>query len=237
MAAMPTRIVADVRLWSVCGSSPLRRRDYIRRPQLLTHCATGRRQAHLTKGYSPKCVEYEFSEVRLRHPHRVRYNGCKVHRQRAWERTHLRNGRVNVTTSRWIVILATVLVSGGVAWLLKLVAIAILVVTGARDIESGAVAFFYLTGLGLLFIGSTALGLRLTMSRQGPLRIAAVVLSPILFWVSYQILDGIADGIVGAQAPNYVQSETAVLVAALVWLAMGARLLKSTSQTRNTRVA
>jgi hypothetical protein len=65
MAARPTRIVADVRLWSVCGSSSLRRRDYIRRPQLLTHYATGRRQAHLRKGYSPKCVEWEFSEVRL----------------------------------------------------------------------------------------------------------------------------------------------------------------------------
>ena len=65
MAARPTRIVADVRMWSVCGSSPLRRRDYLRRPQLLTHYATGQRQAHLTKGYSPNCVEQEFSEVRL----------------------------------------------------------------------------------------------------------------------------------------------------------------------------
>ena len=81
-----------------------------------------------------------------------------------------------MTTSRWITILATVLVSGGVAWLVKLVAIAILVVTGAPDIESAAVAFFYLTGLGLLFIGSTALGLRLTMGRQAPLRIAAMIL-------------------------------------------------------------
>jgi hypothetical protein len=65
MAARPTRIVADVRLWSVCGSSSLRRRDYIRRPQLLTHYATGRRQAHLTKGYSPKWVEQEFCELRV----------------------------------------------------------------------------------------------------------------------------------------------------------------------------
>jgi hypothetical protein len=142
-----------------------------------------------------------------------------------------------VTTSRWISILATILVSGGVAWLLKLMAIAVLVVTGARDIESAAVAFFYLTGLGLLFIGSTALGLRLTMRREVPFRIAAVVLSPIVFWVSYQIMDGIADGIVGNQAPDYVQSETAVLVAALVWTAIGAMLLKSTSQAPTTRVA
>ena len=120
---------------------------------------------------------------------------------------------------------------------MKLMAIAVLVVTGARDIESAAVAFFYLTGLGLLFIGSTALGLRLTMRRKVPFRIAAVVLSPIVFWGSYQILDGIADGIVGNQAPDYVQSETAVLVAALVWLAIGAMLLKSTGQTPTTRVA
>ena len=63
MAARPTRIVADVRLWSVCGSSQLRRRDYIRRPQLLTHYAIRRPRAHLTKGYAPNCVELEFSEV------------------------------------------------------------------------------------------------------------------------------------------------------------------------------
>jgi hypothetical protein len=143
---------------------------------------------------------------------------------------------MNVTASRWITILATVLVAGGVAWLLKLVAIAVLVVTGSRDIESAAVAFFYLTGLGLLFIGSTALGLWLTMSRQTPLRIAAVILSPIVFWFSFEILDGIADSIVGNQAPDYVQSETAVLVAALVWLAIGVMLLKSTRRTPTARV-
>jgi hypothetical protein len=142
-----------------------------------------------------------------------------------------------VTTSRWITILATVLLAGGVAWLLKLVAIAVLVVTGSPDIESGAVAFFYLAGLGLLFIGSTALGLWLTMNRQVPLRIAAVVLSPIVFWISFEILDGIADSIVGDQAPAYLQSETAVLVAAVVWLAIGAMVLKSTRSTPTTRVA
>ena len=142
-----------------------------------------------------------------------------------------------MTTSRWVVILATVLVAGGVAWLLKLTVIAVLVVTGAPDIESAAVAFFYLTGLGLLFIGSTALGLWLTMSRPLPLRIAAVVLSPIVFWVSFQVLDGITDSIVGRQAPDYVQSETAVLLAALAWLAIGAMVLKTTRRTPTTRVA
>ncbi len=132
--------------------------------------------------------------------------------------------------------MATALVAGGVAWLLKLVAVAVLVLTGDEDIESAAVAFFYLTGLGLLFIGSTALGLWLTMSRQVPLRIAAVVLSPIVFWVSYQIMDVIVDSIVGDQAPGLVESETAILLAALVWLAIGAMLLKSTSRTPTTRV-
>ena len=38
-----------------------------------------------------------------------------------------------VTTSRWVVILATVLVAGGVAWLLRLTVIAVLVVTGAPE--------------------------------------------------------------------------------------------------------
>lgn len=142
-----------------------------------------------------------------------------------------------MSTSRSITILATVLVAGGVAWLLKLVAIAVLVVTGSPDIESGAVAFFYLAGLGLLLIGSTALGLWLTINRQAPLRIAAVVLSPIVFWGSYQIMDVIADSIVGEQAPDYLQSETAVLVAALVWLTIGAVVLKSTRRTPTTRVA
>jgi hypothetical protein len=126
-----------------------------------------------------------------------------------------------------------VLIAGGVSWLLKLTVIAVMVATGSRDIESGLVAFFYLMGLALLLIGSTALGLRLTMGRPVPLRIAAVVLSPIVFWFSFMILDSI----VGGQAPNYVQSETAVLLAALVWLALGAMVRKSTRRTPTTRVA
>jgi hypothetical protein len=142
-----------------------------------------------------------------------------------------------MTASRWMAILATVLMAGGVAWLLKLTVIAVMVATGSRDIESGLVAFFYLTGLALLVIGSTALGLWLTMGRPVPLRIAAVVLSPIVFWFSFEILDIIADSIVGEQAPNYVQSETAVLLAALAWLAIGSTVRKSTRRTPTTRVA
>ena len=136
-----------------------------------------------------------------------------------------------MTTGRWIVILTTALIAGGVAWLLKLVAIAILVATGSPDIESGLVAIFYLTGFALLVIGSTALGLWLTRSRPAPLRIAAVILSPLLFWFSFELLDTIADSIVGDQAPNYVQSETAILLAALGWLAIGVMVRKSTRST------
>jgi hypothetical protein len=142
-----------------------------------------------------------------------------------------------MTASRWTAILATALIAGGVAWLLKLTVIAVMVATGSPDIESSLVAFFYLTGFALLCIGSTALGLWLTMGKPVPLRIAAVVLSPIVFWFSFEILDIIADSIVGSQAPDYVQSETAVLLAALAWLALGAIVLKSTRRTRTTRVA
>ncbi len=120
---------------------------------------------------------------------------------------------------------------------MKLTVIAVMVATGSGDIESGLVAFFYLMGLALLLIGSTALGVRLTMGRAVPLRIAAVVLCPIVFWFSFMILDIISDSIVGGQAPNYVQSETAVLLAALVWLALGVMVRKSTRRTPTTRVA
>ena len=142
-----------------------------------------------------------------------------------------------MTASRWTAILATALIAGGIAWLLKLTVIAVMVATGSPDIESGLVAFFYLTGFALLCIGSTTLGLWLTMGKAVPLRIAAVVLSPLVFWFSFEILDIIADSIVGSQAPDYVQSETAVLLAALAWLALGAIVLKSTRRTRTPRVA
>jgi hypothetical protein len=57
-----------------------------------------------------------------------------------------------------------------------------------------------------------------------------------LFWFSFELLDIIADSIVGDQAPDYVQSETAVLLAALAWLAIGAMVRKSTRSTPTTRV-
>ena len=65
-AARPTRIVAEVRLGSVVWLLSMKVEElYIRRARLLTHYATERRRAHLTKSYSPKCLEEEFCELRL----------------------------------------------------------------------------------------------------------------------------------------------------------------------------
>jgi hypothetical protein len=144
-----------------------------------------------------------------------------------WYRKHWCKGGPFVL--RWITIAGTTLVVGGVAWLLKL---AVIVATGGRVVDTGAAAVFYLLGFLLLVIGSTGLGLWLTTNRAVPLRIAAVVLSPVAFLASVALLDVIARAAVGGLGPSYVPDEAGVFLAAAVWLVLGAMLVGFARRSR-----
>ena len=136
-----------------------------------------------------------------------------------------------MTKERWISIAGTVLVIGGVSWLLKL---AVIVATGGRVTDTGAAAVFYVLGLVLLLVGSTGLGLRLTINGTIAMRVLAVVLSPVVLFTSFVLLDSIGRAVVGDRGPDYVPDEAGILLAAVAWLALGYVLLSKWTLTRTT---
>lgn len=136
-------------------------------------------------------------------------------------------------SSRWVSVWSafagSALVFGGGAWFSKLV---VIVATDGRVAYTGAAGAFFTLGLALILIGSTGVGLRLTMNGGATSRIAGMVLSPVLFVASFMILQGVVVGlydltqaVVGGLGPAYVREEAAILVTAIASLVAGVALL------------
>lgn len=123
---------------------------------------------------------------------------------------------------RWIGIAGAALTASGVAWLSKL---AVIVATSGRVTDTGAAGLFFLLGFVLLLIGSTGVGLRLTMNRALPLRLLAALLSPIALIVLLVTLGAVLGPLVGDSGPDYAREEANIVALAVLSLAVGAMLL------------
>ncbi len=125
----------------------------------------------------------------------------------------------------WIAIAGTALIVGGVAWLLKLW---VIVATDGRVVATGAAGAFYELGLYSLMVGSTGVGLRLTMKLETSLRVTLAVVSPLAFFVLFGIFLGIGYAlvaigrlIVGDALPSYLLEEGGIFLSAVVGLVAG----------------
>ncbi len=125
----------------------------------------------------------------------------------------------------WIAIAGTALVVGGVAWLLKLW---VIVATDGRVVATGAAGAFFDLGFYSLIVGSTGVGLRLTMKLETSLRVILAVVSPFAFFVLFGIFSGIGYAlvaigrlIVGDALPSYLLEEGGIFVSAVVGLLAG----------------
>ena len=121
---------------------------------------------------------------------------------------------------RWTRIATVALIAGATAWLVKLV---VIVATDGAESGAGdaAAAVFFLPGFVLLLGGSSAVGLWLTRGRGAIVRIAAALLAPVVFFVSMNLLDPAGEALVGDLGPDYAREEAGILLAALLWLALG----------------
>lgn len=121
---------------------------------------------------------------------------------------------------QWMKIATFALIAGASAWLVKLV---VIVVTDDPEGGAGdaAVAVFFLLGFVFLLSGSSAVGLWLTRGRGPVVRIGAVLLAAVTFIVSMNLLDPAGEALVGDLGPDYVREEAGILLAALLWLALG----------------
>ena len=115
-----------------------------------------------------------------------------------------------------------ILVGGGIAFLLKLVAIP---TTGGEDFESPVVALFFFAGMFGMFVGSTSLGSRLAERAPLTVYVLALVLSPIVIWVVFLLLD---EGLkpIGEAGPDWYVDEAGITVMAVLMIGTGLWLLR-----------
>ena len=125
----------------------------------------------------------------------------------------------------WIAIAGIALIAGGVAWLLKLW---VIVATDGRVVANGAAGAFFDLGFYSLIVGSTGVGLRLTMKLETSLRVILAVVSPFAFFVLFGAFSGIGYAlvaigrlIVGDALPSYLLEEGGIFVSAVVGLVAG----------------
>lgn len=136
--------------------------------------------------------------------------------------------------SRCITVAGAALTAGGVAWLLKL---AVIVATSGRVTDTGAAGVFFLLGFVLLLLGSTGVGLRLTMNKPLPLRLLGVVLSPIVLMALLVTLGAMLGPLVGEAGPSYAREEANIVAIAVLSLAVGAMLLTHSRRAHGARTA
>lgn len=137
-----------------------------------------------------------------------------------------------MTRKRWITFGSLAVALGGFSWLAK---VAVIVATDGEVNDEGAAAFFYILGVALMALGATAIGVLLAGRRSRLILGMAVALSPILFVVSFAILDGIAKPLVGDRGPAYWEDEAGILATALAWLMLGIGLLKTIPRSDGNR--
>lgn len=120
---------------------------------------------------------------------------------------------------------ATIAAAGGAAWLAKLAVIA--ASDGATDGTAEILAgILYLLGIVLLAGGASALTLRLARGGGRLAAGAAVLAAPVLFWLSYVAIEGVAKAAVGDAGPAWFDEEVGILMTGAVWLVVGLAALK-----------
>ena len=136
---------------------------------------------------------------------------------------------IDGTTRTWIRVAAMTAVAGGGCWVAKQAVIAATVpATGGPPPESLPIAVFYLSGAALMAVSGSGVVARLTVGWATALRvIAAVVLSPVIFWTIYTVVDMAVDAIAGPDAGWWWPGEGAILLTGLLYGAAGALALRS----------
>ncbi len=134
---------------------------------------------------------------------------------------------IDRTTDTWTKLAAIAAVVGGGSWLVKQVVIAATVpASGGPPPESVLIAVFYLAGPVFMVLGASGLVARLTVGWMAALRVvAAVVVSPVIFWGIFTLADVVIDAIAGPDAGWWWPGEGAIAVTGLLFAATGGAAL------------
>ena len=120
----------------------------------------------------------------------------------------------------------------------------VIVATDGRVVATGAAGAFFDLGFYSLLVGSTGLGVRLTMNQEPAMRGVAAVGSPVVFILSFALFSGIGYAILvvggafaGISSPSYLLEEVGIFISAVVWLIIGVILLLGSVRKPHMTVA
>ncbi len=138
------------------------------------------------------------------------------------------------TTARsWATAAGICAVAGGALWLLKQVAVALLASGDGPPPEHAVIATFYLLGIPLMIVGASGIAARLLGTASPIVWIPVAVLSaPAIFFGVQAVLDAVVDAVAGPDAHWWWPSEGGIVLTALVFLGIGAALLRGRRSAR-----
>jgi hypothetical protein len=126
-------------------------------------------------------------------------------------------GPMKNSSINWGRALAGLAAAGGAAWIVKFM---VILLDDGGD-AGGLTAVLYLLGVALMVVGSAFVGRLAARGRGRVVLVPAVALSPLLVFVSYALLDGLAKGVVGDAGPGWLKDEAGILATGVFWLAAG----------------
>lgn len=134
------------------------------------------------------------------------------------------------TSSKHFRLSAAVLAVGGLCWVAKFVVIAATdgAVSGMPDT---ATSILYVTAVTLMALGMASLFVALLAGRHVALRVVAAVGGLVAWVVSYMVIEGVAQAIVGDTDPAWLGEEIGIVATGAVLMTVGL-LLARTSSTR-----
>lgn len=140
------------------------------------------------------------------------------------------------TSSTLFRLSAAALAAGGLCWVTKFVVIAATdgAVSGAADTAAGVL---YISAVALMAGGLAALGVALLTGRHVALR-ALGGLGGLVAWVlSYMVIEGIAQAVVGDTDPVWLGEEIGIVATGAVLMTVGLLLVRSPGSALPTRTA
>jgi hypothetical protein len=128
------------------------------------------------------------------------------------------------TTGIWITGAAAAAVTGGLCWVAKQGVIAATVpATGGPPPESLPIGVLYLMGAALMAVSGSGLVALMTVGVTTVLRVAAaLVVSPMIFWGIFTLVDMVVDAVAGRDAGWWWPGEGAILLTGLLFASAGA---------------
>jgi hypothetical protein len=136
------------------------------------------------------------------------------------------------TSSKLFRLSAAALAAGGFCWVVKFVVIAATdgAVSGMPDT---ATSILYITAVTLMAAGLAGLGVALLAGRHVLLRVLGAVGGLVAWVLSYMVIEGVAQAIVGDTDPVWLGDEIGIVATGAILMTVGLLLARSSSGTRS----